>query len=121
MAVLYRLHTFVLTAQETSVVIAGAGTFCDFVMPLDTQKYFHFVEGFDLSDAQKRELIRTVYSIMESFVDQAFGVHPLQHMGKNGSDKDCNGKDRTIESREHTLKKRIEHPSSPPAESLRDS
>lgn len=51
---------------------------CLLVMPLDLEKYRPYVDHFDLSDAQKAELIQTVWSMMESFVDQAFGTHPVQ-------------------------------------------
>lgn len=47
-------------------------------MTPDLQKYRPLVEEFDLTDAEKDELIHTVWQIMESFVDRAFGVDPTQ-------------------------------------------
>ena len=47
-------------------------------MSVDIQKYWKYVERFDLPEAKKRELIHTVWGIMESFVDRAFGLHPVQ-------------------------------------------
>ena len=48
-------------------------------MPLqDITPYRKFVDGFDLTEEQKVELIHTVWNMMESFVDRAFGLHPLQ-------------------------------------------
>ncbi len=47
-------------------------------MRLDIEKYRKYVEGFDLTEEQKTELIKSVWTIMESFVDRAFGLHPAQ-------------------------------------------
>lgn len=68
-------------------------------MPLDIQKYTHFVEGFDLSDKQKRELIQAVWQIMESFADRSWGIHPLQQGSGKEIDKDCYGTPSSIESK----------------------
>ena len=35
--------------------------------------------GLDMADEDKDELIRIVDGIVSSFVDQAFGLHPVQH------------------------------------------
>jgi len=53
----------------------------------DLQKYMHHVDQFDLSPEKKADLIRTVWTILESFVDRAFGVHPVQQScGKQEGD-----------------------------------
>lgn len=49
-------------------------------MPPDLDTYRPYVEGFDLTEAQKADLIHTLWSIMEAFADQAFGLHPAQHI-----------------------------------------
>ncbi|QLH40629.1 MAG: hypothetical protein HWD60_19165 [Defluviicoccus sp.] len=56
-----------------------------FVMPPDLEKYRPYVDGFDLSEAQKAELIHSVWAIMESFADRAFGLHPVQRVALSGS------------------------------------
>ncbi len=48
-------------------------------MPLDIEKYRHYVAGFDLSPEEQAELIRNVWMVLESFVDQAYRRHPHQH------------------------------------------
>jgi len=48
------------------------------IMPQDFNKYRHDVDGFDLTETQKQELMQTVWSIMESIVDQTWGLHPVQ-------------------------------------------
>lgn len=47
-------------------------------MQPDLEKYWPYLDGYDLSDSEKRELIHTLWSMMESFVDSAFGTHPVQ-------------------------------------------
>jgi hypothetical protein len=47
-------------------------------MSLDITPYRHHLDGFDLSEAQKAEIIRSVYLVMESFVDLAFGTDATQ-------------------------------------------
>ncbi len=45
----------------------------------DADEYWDYVKDYDMSDAKKHELLETIWSIVTSFVDLAFGVHPLQH------------------------------------------
>ena len=45
-------------------------------MTPDMDKYLPMVEDYDLPDAEKRELILAIWSIMEAFVDRAFGIDP---------------------------------------------
>ena len=52
-------------------------------MPLDIEKYRHCLAGFDLSPEEQAELIRNVWAVLESFVDQAYGRHPNQHCRQN--------------------------------------
>ena len=44
----------------------------------DIDKYRAHVNHFDLSEEQKTELLRDLWRIMEGFVDQAFGLDPVQ-------------------------------------------
>lgn len=64
-------------ASETSLAMPGAG--------LDIEKYRHHVDHLDISEDQKVDLLRTVWRILESFADRAFGLHPAQQScGKQG-------------------------------------
>ena len=47
-------------------------------MPIDVEKYRCHVQSIDLPQDRKDQHIHLVYSIMESFVDRAFGIHPVQ-------------------------------------------
>jgi phytoene/squalene synthetase len=42
-------------------------------------RYRRHVDHFDLPDAQKDELLRTIWQMMKSFVDRVFGDDPVQH------------------------------------------
>lgn len=44
----------------------------------DPAKYRAFLNGSDLTDAQKDEYLCTLWMILESFVDLAFDSHPVQ-------------------------------------------
>jgi hypothetical protein len=41
-------------------------------MTLDVKKYFHHLDGMDLSEAEKIEFIRTLWLIAQCFVDDAY-------------------------------------------------
>lgn len=48
------------------------------------ERYRNHVARFDLPDAQKAELLLTVWQIMGSFVDRAFGDDAVQLARKDG-------------------------------------
>ncbi len=118
---LYIFQSFVLTLYDASVLQPAARNRCDLVMPLDISKYTRFVEGFDLSGKQKRELIQAVWQIMESFVDRGWGIHPLQQGSGKAIDKDCLGRPSSIESQDSNSKTFIGKSVSPTLESKTDS
>ena len=70
---------------------------CAMAVP-DIDKYRRHVEGFDLSDDQKAELIHTVWAIMESFVDRAFGIDSVQQSGRLSLGKDAAAESAVVES-----------------------
>lgn len=49
-------------------------------MKPDIDKYLPMLDGMDLNKEQKIELIHDLWHIMQSFVDRAFGMHPLQQL-----------------------------------------
>lgn len=44
----------------------------------DLREYLAFLDDSNLSEAQKIELLQTLWSIMSAFVDLAFGTDPVQ-------------------------------------------
>lgn len=69
-------------------------------MEPDIEKYRKFVDHYDLSEEEKIEFIRTVWRIMESFADAAFGIHPVQLAKGSASDMSS---DTTIDDVEFEL------------------
>lgn len=60
------------------------------VLSLDIKKYQSHVEDFDLTEEQKIELLQTLWTIMETFVDIGFGVDAVQllfHYNETNSKK----------------------------------
>ena len=46
--------------------------------PEELQQLLPYTESFNLPEAQRIEIIKTVWGMMESFVHEAWGVHPVQ-------------------------------------------
>ena len=72
-------------------------------MSADLRKYLRYTEGLDLTEAQKAELIHSVWAIMENFADRAFGLHPAQQIAAPATAEDSNGKPDRVGSQEHSL------------------
>jgi len=47
-------------------------------LTIDWDLYGQYLEDSDLSDAEKRQFLEALWSIVVSFVDLGFGVHPVQ-------------------------------------------
>lgn len=61
----------------------GAGKFSPPTLTIDWELYGKYLDESDMSDAEKREFLETLWSIVVSFVDLGFGVHPLQQVTNN--------------------------------------
>lgn len=44
----------------------------------DLDKYMPLISSFDISDEQKRELLKSVWRIAQSFVDRAYNIDSAQ-------------------------------------------
>ncbi len=54
------------------------------VIGLDVEKYQAYLDNSGMSDAQKEEFLQSLWTIIVSFVELGFGVHPLQEVcGQN--------------------------------------
>ena len=51
-------------------------------MKPDYDKYIPMLEEYDMTHQQKIEFIDTLWNVMQSFVDRAFGIHPVQQVMK---------------------------------------
>ena len=74
------------------------------IMPPDLDKLRPYVDRFDLTEAQKVELIHTMWGMMESFVDRAFGLDSAQLCGPFAPSDDSLGPDDGIESKACVLR-----------------
>lgn len=45
---------------------------------IDWELYGAYLEDSDLTEEEKREFIQTLWTIVVSFVDLGFGIHPVQ-------------------------------------------
>jgi len=66
---------------ETSNTVQRPG------LSIDWDLYLAHLEESDLSESQKREFIQTLWSIVVSFVDLGFGIHPLQQARPDGCEQ----------------------------------
>lgn len=65
--------------KETSGKDEGSGPEAQFTaLIFDYEEYAPYLEDSDLTEEQKREFLETLWSIMVSFVDLGFGIHPVQ-------------------------------------------
>ena len=49
-------------------------------LTIDWELYGKYLDESDLPDAEKQEFLETLWSIVVSFVDLGFGVHPAQQV-----------------------------------------
>jgi len=57
-------------------------------LTIDWELYGQHLEDSDMSDAEKRKFIEALWSIVVSFVDLGFGVHPAQLVTGNCCEQD---------------------------------
>ncbi|WP_419739587.1 hypothetical protein [Ruegeria sp.] len=48
------------------------------VLSVDCERYERFLRDNNLTDDEKREFLKALWTIIVDFVDLGFGVHPLQ-------------------------------------------
>ena len=48
------------------------------ILTVDVEKYQSWLDNSELSQAQKEGFLQALWSIVVSFVELGFGVHPLQ-------------------------------------------
>ena len=60
-------------------------------LTLDVALYQQYLDDADLSEAEKREFLETLWSVIVGFVDLGFGVHPLQQAAPDLCDDELCG------------------------------
>lgn len=66
------------------------------IMLPDLEKYRPYIAELDLTPAQQDKLIHSLWLVMESFADQAFGIHPAQQALPMIAQGDCSAPDRAL-------------------------
>ncbi len=61
-------------------------------MPANLDRYRPFLKDFGLDEAQETALIHSLWNILESHADSAFGLHPAQQVPAVKADFDSPGK-----------------------------
>ncbi len=56
-------------------------------LTIDCERYDQYLDDSDLTDAEKRQFLETLWSIIVSFVDLGFGVHPVQQACANSCEQ----------------------------------
>lgn len=75
------------------------------ILEVDFEKYQHFLDDSDLSDAQKREFLETIWSILLNFVDLDFGIHPMQQVTDEEEPKSVEYSGKNPDNATHSKKK----------------
>lgn len=78
-------------------------------MTPDYERYLNHLEEFDLPETRKIELIGIVYGVMESFIDTAFGVHPVQTALEVGAHGISKAAETIVELTHENLTEKYEH------------
>jgi len=55
-------------------------------LSIDVARYQEYLDGSDLTPEQKEEFLQAVWSIVVTFVELGYGVHPLQEACGKDSD-----------------------------------
>jgi hypothetical protein len=50
------------------------------IVTVDVEKYQRYLDETDMTDDQKAEFLQALWSIIVTFVELGFGVHPLQEV-----------------------------------------
>lgn len=72
-------------------------------MHLNIKKYQHYIGHLDLTQRQKEQFIKTVWGMMESSVDQAFGLHPVQQIRGYVANDNLQSPVKEIDSNQSTI------------------
>jgi hypothetical protein len=49
-------------------------------LTVDVERYQAYLDGIEMTNAQKEEFLQSMWQIIVSFVELGFGVHPLQEV-----------------------------------------
>ena len=76
-------------ANNTATILEAFSASAHPTLSIDVAKYQEYLDGSDLTPEQKEEFLQAVWSIVVTFVELGYGVHPLQEAC--GKDHECDG------------------------------
>ena len=76
--------------NNTSEILEAFSASARPTLSIDVARYQEYLDGSDLTPEQKEEFLKAVWSIVVTFVELGYGVHPLQE----ACGKDDEGHDR---------------------------
>ncbi|MCR8723074.1 hypothetical protein [Frigidibacter sp. ROC022] len=50
-------------------------------LEIDVERYQSYLDNCDISDEQKAEFLKALWTVIVAFVDIGYGVHPVQKVG----------------------------------------
>lgn len=70
----------IFNSSERGDVLGNVNAAPKPTLTVDVEKYQAYLDGSDMTEAQKEEFLQALWSIIVSFVELGFGVHPLQEV-----------------------------------------
>lgn len=58
-------------------------------MPLNLEKYHHYLANYDMSETQKTKLMEAVGLIVENIADNAFGLNSIHQISETKTQQIC--------------------------------
>ena len=80
------------SANKTPTISKTFAASAQRVLTVDVERYQSYLDGMNVSDERKEEFLRAMLSIVMTFVELGFGVHPVQQVeGRKpcGKDEKC--------------------------------
>ena len=102
-------------ANNTPAISEAFSASAKRTLTVDVEKYQIFLDGADLTPEQKEEFLSAVWSVVVTFVELGFEVHPLQEVcGKDGDSvtrrpKTAFDQVRSKDQRTHKIKRKTGH------------
>ncbi|WP_419907612.1 hypothetical protein [Hoeflea sp.] len=85
------------------------------IVTVDTKKYQSFLDGAELTQAQKDEFLQALWSIMMNFVELGFSVQEQKEAcGQNGQVKKLSAKESFDQVNSKDTQEHISEPTGPP-------
>lgn len=78
-------------------------------MLLNTDEYLHFLSHLDLTKKQKEQFIKAVWALVESVIDEEFGLHPVQQIREKNANDNLHSVAKVIDSNAKPVNDQFNH------------